>query len=349
MRSFESVNKGDINKNKNGNKKRSRLVLPYFLTIAFLGLVLSLSPGCRKAANNGLIRVTGTIESRSARISPRVNGRVLRVLVEEGQSVEPGQVLVELDHEYLDLQLRQAEASVAAARAQLELLRKGARSEDIAQAEQQLNQAEISLAQARKDAERFRSLYEKGSATQKQKDDAETRLALAEAQYNQAQEALKKIKSLARPEEIQAAEARLRQAEAAVDLLRKNIEDSTVTSPVKGVVTEKAVEPGELVNPGTTLVTISCLDPVHLWVYVTAGELGRVRLGGAAEVTIDSFPGKTFEGKIIYISPEAEFTPKNIQTKEDRVKLVFAVKIELPNPEGQLKPGLPAEAVIRTE
>jgi len=115
------------------------------------------------------------------------------------------------------------------------------------------------------------------------------------------------------------------------------------------VVTEKAVEPGELVNPGATLVTISCLDPVYLRVYVTAADLGRVRLGGPAEVTIDSFPGKTFAGRITYISPQAEFTPKNIQTREDRVKLVFAVKIELPNPEGELKPGLPAEAVIKAE
>ncbi|MCX8159363.1 MAG: efflux RND transporter periplasmic adaptor subunit [Candidatus Saccharicenans sp.] len=298
---------------------------------------------------NGPILVTGTIESRTARISPKVSGRVLRVLVEEGQAVGPGQVLVELDHEYLDLQLRQAEAGVAAARAQLELLRKGARSEDLAQAEQQLQQAQINLEQARKDAQRFLSLYEKGSITQKQKEEAETRLALAEAQFNQAQEALKKLRSLTRPEEIQAAEARLRQAEAAVDLLKKNIEDSTVTCPVRGVVVERAVEPGELVSPGTTLVNISCLDPVYLWVYVTEVELGRVKLGGVAEVTIDSFPAKTFEGRIVYISPQAEFTPKNIQTKEDRVKLVFAVKIELPNPEGWLKPGLPAEAVLRTE
>jgi len=330
-------------------EKIAPVALIYVFGVALFGFILILTPGCRKAAENNMIRVTGTIESRTARISPRVSGRVLQVLVEEGQAVKPGQLLVELDHEYLDLQLRQAEAAVAAARAQLELLRRGARSEDISQAEQQLKQAEINLEQARNDAGRFRRLYEQGSITQKQKEEAETRLALAEAQYNQAREALKKLKSLARPEEIEAAEARLRQAEAAADLFKKNIEDSRVVCPVEGVVTEKAVEPGELVNPGTTLVTISTLDPVYLWVYVTAGELGRVRLGGRAEVTIDSFPGKIFEGRVVYLSPEAEFTPKNIQTREDRVKLVFAVKIELPNPEGQLKPGLPAEAIIKAE
>ncbi|MBC7349824.1 MAG: efflux RND transporter periplasmic adaptor subunit [Candidatus Aminicenantes bacterium] len=333
---------------KSGARKVG-MTFVYIFSVALFGFILILTPGCQKAAENNLIRATGTVESRTARISPRVSGRVLQVLVEEGQAVKPGQLLLELDHEYLDLQLRQAEAAVATARAQLELLRKGARSEDISQAEQQLKQAEVNLEQARNDAGRFRRLYEQGSITQRQKEEAETRLALAEAQHHQAQEALKKMKSLARPEEIEAAEARLRQAEAAVDLLKKNIEDSKVMSPVEGVVTEKAVEPGELVNPGTTLVTISSLDPVYLWVYVTAKELGRVRLGGATEVTIDSFPGKIFEGRVVYLSPEAEFTPKNIQTREDRVKLVFAVKIELPNPEGQLKPGLPAEAVIRAE
>lgn len=336
-------------KTPESSKNKSRVALNYFSIIAFLVFTLVIITACRKEAESDRIQVTGTIESRTARISPRVSGRVLKVLVEEGQTVKPGQPLVELDHEYLDLQLRQAEAAAAASRAQLQLLRKGARSEDIDQAEQQLKQAEISLEQTRKDTARFRSLYASGSITQKQKEDAETRLALAEAQHQQAQASLKKLKSLVRPEEIEAAEARLRQAEAAVDLLKKNIEDSTVVCPVSGVVTEKAVEPGELVNPGATLVTISCLDPLYLWVYVTAAELGRVKLGGRAEVTIDSFPGKTFEGKIVYISPEAEFTPKNIQTREDRVKLVFAVKIELPNPEGQLKPGLPAEAIIRAE
>ncbi|MGQ9578964.1 MAG: HlyD family secretion protein [Candidatus Aminicenantales bacterium] len=336
-------------KTAKSGERRAWSALHSVFSLVLSGFILILTPGCRKAAEDNLIRVTGTIESRTARISPRVSGRVLRVLVEEGQTVQPGQPLVELDHEYLDLQLKQAEAAAAAARAQLELLKRGARREDIIQAEQQLKQAAINLEQARNDAGRFRRLYEQGSITQKQKEEAENRLALAEAQYNQTLEALKKIKSLTRPEEIEAAEARLQQAEAAAELIKKNIEDSIIICPVEGVVTEKVVEPGELVNSGATLVTISCLDPVYLWVYVTAEELGRVRLGGRAEVMIDSFPGKSFEGKIVYLSPEAEFTPKNIQTREDRVKLVFAVKIELPNPEGQLKPGLPAGAIIKAE
>jgi HlyD family secretion protein len=114
-------------------------------------------------------------------------------------------------------------------------------------------------------------------------------------------------------------------------------------------VTRRPVEAGELVSPGTTVLTISELDRVHVMLFVTEKELGRVRLGGEADVTIDAAPGRVFKGRVTFISPEAEFTPKNIQTKEDRVKLVFGVKVEIPNPDGELKPGLPADAVIVTD
>lgn len=302
---------------------------------------------CQRNPEEGYITATGTVEARTSRISPRGSGRVLRIQVEEGQAVKPGDLLVELEHDYLDLQLKQAEANQKQAEAQLALLKKGARAEEIEQAQQQLKQAEISLNQARVDAERYKNLYARGSVTKRQLEEAENRLALSEAQYHQAEEMLRKLKKLARPEEIKAAEARVAQAEAAVELLRKNIEDCLVLCPVAGVVTARAVEPGELVNPSSVLVTVSKLDPVYLWVYLSEVEVGKIRLGQKAEVSVDSFPGQKFTGQVVYISPEAEFTPKNIQTKEDGVKLVFRVKVEIPNPEGRLKPGLPAEALLK--
>ena len=195
----------------------------------------------------------------------------------------------------------------------------------------------------------MRELAARGSVTPKQRDDAEARLVVAQAQEASAKEALSRLRRLARPEEIQAAEARVAQAAAAVDLLRKTIADSTVVSPVAGIVTRRPVEEGELVAPGTTVLTVSELDRVHVMIFVTEKELGRIRLGQEAEVAIDSAPGRVFEGRVTFISPEAEFTPKNIQTREDRVKLVFGVKVEIPNPDGVLKPGLPADAVIIDE
>jgi len=165
-------------------------------------------------------------------------------------------------------------------------------------------------------------LFHQGTATQKQKDELETRYKVAMAQ-------------------LDAAQALAAQA-------RQMASYCHITAPVAGIVTHKLVEKGELVSPGAALVTISQLDPLKLTIYVTESELGKVKVGQQAEVRIDSFPERAFPGKVVYISPVAEFTPKNIQTKEERVKLVFAVKIEIANPEGILKAGMPADAVLKT-
>ena len=292
------------------------------------------------------IEGSGTIEAREVSVAAKVGGQILEIRAEEGTRVGKGDILVLVDHEALDIQLRQADAGVALAEAQLLLLKKGSRAEDIRQGEAVLRQAGANLKTAADDAGRMRELAAKGSVTPKQKDDAEARLVVAQAQEASAKEALSKLRRLARPEEIGVAEARLAQAVAVADLLRKTIADGTIVSPVAGIVTRRPVETGELVSQGATVLTISELDRVHVMLFVTEKELGRVRLGAEADVTIDAAPGRVFKGRVTYISPEAEFTPKNVQTKEDRVKLVFGVKVEIPNPDGTLKPGLPADAVI---
>jgi HlyD family secretion protein len=302
---------------------------------------------CAARSEKNAITASGTIEAIEVNVASKVAGQVLVLAVEEGARVRPGDILAEVDHATADIQLRQAEAGVALARAQLALLLSGARKEDIQQAEAALKQAEANLRLAADDARRMRELSRTASVTVKQRDDAEARLTIAEAQRVAAAEALSKVQRLARPEEIQAAEARLAQAEAARDLLIKSIADCTIVAPAGGIVTHRAVEAGELVIPGATVVTLAELDSVYVMIYLTEREIGRVRLGDAADVEIDAFPGRPFPGKVTYISPEAEFTPKNVQTKEDRVKLVFGVKVEIENREGLLKPGLPADAAIR--
>jgi HlyD family secretion protein len=302
---------------------------------------------CAARADKGVLSASGTIEAVEVNVASKVPGQVLSLAVEEGVRVSPGDVLAVIDHAAADIQLRQAEAGVDLARAQLELLRSGARREDIQQAEAALKQAEAGLRPAAEDARRMRELFKTASVTAKQRDDAEARLTIAEAQRAAAAEALSKVRRWARPEEIRSAEARLDQAEAARDLLAKTIADCTITAPSSGTVTHKAVEAGELVAAGATVVTLSRLDSVYVMIYLTEREVGRVRLGDAADVEIDAFPGRPFPGRVTYISPEAEFTPKNVQTKEDRVKLVFGIKVEMANPEGLLKPGLPADATLR--
>jgi HlyD family secretion protein len=304
---------------------------------------------CKGEKEKNRISASGTIEAVEVAIASKLSGQVEKILFLEGDQVKIGETLAVIDSSSLEIQLNQAEAGTRLAEAQLQLLLKGARSEDIRQAEEALKQAEANLSVAEEDWKRLRTLAEKESATQKQRDDAEARYKVALAQHETAQQVLQKARQLARPEEIQAARARLDQAAAARDLIKKSIADSTILSPVSGIVTHKIVEAGEFVMPGSPLLTVANLANVHLEIYVPEKELGRVRLGQSAEVKIDSYPDRVFVGKVIFISPEAEFTPKNVQTKEERVKLVFRIKIEVPNPGYILKPGMPADAVIKIE
>jgi len=303
---------------------------------------------CRGQREGGPISASGTIEAVEVSVAAKTTGQVEKILVEEGSRAQVGDELAVIDSDRLAIQLRQADAGVDLARSQLNLLLKGARIEDIRQTEEAAKQAEAGLFLAGEDLKRTRTLFEKESATAKMKEDAEARYQVALAQREAARQALLKVRKLFRPEEVEAAQARLAQAEAGRDLLQKTIADATIISPVTGVVTHKAVEPGEFVGPGTPLLTIADLDNVRLNIYVTEVELGRVRLGQRAEIRIDSHPERSLNGTVIFISPEAEFTPKNVQTKEERVKLVYRVKIEIGNPEGILKPGMPADALIMT-
>ena len=321
-----------------------RLIVGDLMMLIFSMLIVSCSGNSRYDE----INASGTIEATDVNISSKTAGDILMLLVTEGTRVRVGDTIAVIDHSTLDLNLRQAEAGVKLADAQLRMLHNGARSEDIQRAEDALTQAEAALKIAEDDARRMEELFGTQSITKKQKDDVDARHTVALAQYNSAQQALKKIRKIARPEEIQAAEAYLEQAIAARDLLKKTISDCYIASPIGGIVTNKPVEAGELVGPGSIVATVSKLDTVELMIYVNEIELGWVKLGQKAKIAIDACPERTFDGTVVYISPIEEFTPKNIQTKDDKVKLVFGVKIEIPNQESVLKPGMPADAIIVT-
>ena len=313
------------------------------LTAAALSSLLAGS--CAREARG--IAASGNIEATEVRVSAKVGGELTEVLVEEGSRVSRGQALAQIDHATLDLELEQARAGVSLAEAQLALLLKGARIEDIQQAQEALVQAEENQRLAKEDAERMKGLFASGSATQKQQDDAAARYVVAQAQYNTAAQALRKLQNLARPEEVQAAKARVDQAQVAVRLLEKTIGDAAVTSPLDGLVTQRLVEPGEQVSPGMTLLVLADLSRVELEVFVSEPDLGKVSLGQQVGVRIDGEPPNSFTGRISHISSVAEFTPKNIQTRQERVKLVYGVKIQIENPQGILKAGMPADAVLQ--
>src|SRR4030095_2511475 len=302
--------------------------------------------GCGNGHESNSITASGTIESVNVTVSSKSTGPVRKLNFKEGDRVKKGDVLIEIGHDLLDIQLRQAEAGVDLAYAQLRLLKSGARKEDIKQSEDLLKQAKINLDLAKQDKERANELFKQDAMTEKLNDEANARYDLAVTQYNSARENLAKVKSIIRPEEIESADANLKKAVSAVDFLKQTIEDCKVFAPVDGFVSKKFVEEGESTVPGASLLRISNLETVNLVIYISETDLSKVKLGQNAEIKIDAFKDKTYTGKIIFISPEAEFTPKNIQTPDERTKLVFAVKIEIPNPQFELKPGLPADAKI---
>jgi HlyD family secretion protein len=284
-------------------------------------------------------------------------------------------------------QLAQAGAVAAQARARLAELTSGARSQEVAQAEQAVAQAKAALAQAESQVElaeanleRSRQLFEAGVIPAQQYDSARTACEVAKkardaaaAALKSAEERLSLTQEGARTEQIDQARAALAQAEAAyrerlngprketIDAARARVEqarqamalaETTLSraelhAPSAGVVLSKSLEVGEYARPGAPVVTIGNLDEVYLRAYVSESDLGKVRLGQEVEVRTDTFPGKVYRGFVSYLSPEAEFTPKTVQTPEERVKLVYRVKIRLPNPEHELKPGMPADALIR--
>jgi len=182
----------------------------------------------------------------------------------------------------------------------------------------------------------------------------DTQVDVAKAQYERAEAAvqaaqaqLEALKTGATQEQIAVAEAQVKQVQAAVDLLKVQLDKMTLTSPTSGLVMERTVHRGEMAVAGATLMTIANLDEVTLTIYIPEDEIGKVKVGQTVEVNVDSFPGKVFEGQVNYIASEAEFTPKNVQTKKERVNMVFAVKVKIPNPEHELKPGMPADALIK--
>jgi HlyD family secretion protein len=302
--------------------------------------------GCDSNDNKMSFEATGTIESKDITISSKVVGEIKELRFDEGDEVKQGDTIILIDNESSTIQLKQAEANRIISESQLELLKNGARREDIIQAEEMVNQAETNYNQAAIDKNRMQELFDSQSISKKQLEDIITKYEVTLAQYNSSKENLTKMRNLARPEEIKQAEAKYKQSLANEELIRKYIRDSYVVSPINGYIVKKYVEEGENVNAMSSLLKISDLSVVELMIYVSEEELGKVKLGQKAEVSVDAFPDKTFDGTVTFISPEAEFTPKNIQTKDERTKLVFGVKIKIPNPTLDIKTGMPADAKV---
>jgi len=306
--------------------------------------VLALA-ACGMQEHDGVIAASGHVEATEVRLSAKVGGQVEALPVQEGDRVTAGQEIARIDTTDLRLALDVAKAERAQADAERRLRAAGSRPEDIAEGRAQVNRAQADLRGAQEDLVRMEKLLASGSGVDKARDDARTRRDMAAAGLEGARERLRKLRAGSRPQEIDAAAARVAGADARIAQLEQQIADAVVKSPVAGVVTGKLVEAGELVTRGTGLVVIAELARPWLTVYLSEPDLGRIRLGQEAEVSTDA--GQRRTARVLYVSPQAEFTPKNVQTPDERAKLVYKVKLGLDNADGLFKPGMPAEARLR--
>jgi|UniRef100_A0A7C4AT34 HlyD family secretion protein len=298
---------------------------------------------------SGSVFVSGNIEATEVDLSFRIAGQIKTRPVDEGDRVTEGQVVATLDTDTLEALRGAAKAELDAAQANLDELEEGYRKEEIDMARAQFKAAESKLKNAKDEYERYLPLYKQGAISPSTFDLRETALKVATEEYNNARHALLKLETGPREQEIRAARSRLERAKWELNRIELDLEHSILKSPITGVVLVKAGEVGEVVLPGATVLTVAAIDEVWLRGYVSERDLGKVKLGQKAHITTDAFPNKIYEGSVTYISSRAEFTPKNVQTKEERVKQVYRVKITIPNPHQELKIGMPAEGYILTD
>jgi HlyD family secretion protein len=288
---------------------------------------------------------SGTIEATQVDVAPEVAGRLVEVPVSEGSPVQAGDVVARIDASDYELQRDRARGEREQARAQVDLVAAGARSEDVEATRAHVRSAQAAFDLAEANRTRIEALVSSGAATARQGDEARTASEQAAASLDAAQETLAKMLRGSREEEVRAAQARLDQATAALELADRAVADCAVTAPIEGVVTTRIRDVGEFVTVGAPIVTISRLDQVWLSIYVPEARLSEVKFGASAYVKVDGDPA-TYEGTVDFISPEAEFTPRDVQTADERAKLVYRVKIALPNPDGVFKPGMPADGYL---
>jgi HlyD family secretion protein len=328
---------------------------------------------------------SGTVEARDIRVGSKVGGRIDKVLVREGERVESGQTLITFDDQELLASLDQsraaaekakrgfrpeeiaeARAAAAEAKADYELRVNGYRKEDIAAARSDVDRAAADEVRARLDFERYEALAQKDLVSKQQRDTAEANWKMALAQQQNYQHKLDELARGYRPEEIASAEAHYRETQATLDKFERGnrpedvdlakaayaydqarFRERQVVAPSAAIVEVLDVRPGDIISPNTPVATLLEQDQIYVRIYIPETELGRVELGQKAEVRVDSFPKTVFEGVVEQINQQAEFLPRNVQTREERVHQVFGVKIRINDPAGHVLAGMAADVKLK--
>jgi HlyD family secretion protein len=301
----------------------------------------------RAGGADGPLDASGTVEATDAQLGFQAAGRIDTILVNEGDRVRAGQELARLDQTELSARRQQAAAQLAAAQATLTELERGSRSEEVQQGRDQLAAANQRLADAQRDLDRTRRLFDGGAVSREALDKAQLAFDVAQSQRDQAAQALRLLEQGPRVERVEAQRAAVAAAQAMVQQINALLSNAVIRAPFDGVVTVKDREIGETVSPGAPVLTVTNLNDRWVRIYIPETRVGAVHLGEPATITADTYRGRRYRGAVSFIASEAEFTPKNVQTRDERVKLVYAVKVRITSDSTyDLKPGIPADVQL---
>jgi HlyD family secretion protein len=325
------------------NRKRVLIGVIIVVLIAVIGAYLS-----ARGRNKG-VEGSGTVEARNIRVGSKVGGRIAEVRVREGERVEAGQVLVTFEDQELLAALEQARARAAMARANLDKLQSGSRPEEIEEARAAEAQAAAALHEADRNYKRAQELAEQGIMSRQQLDDAEAAWKVARARDEQAKATRQKVERGFRAEDVAAARAELMSAQATLLDAESRYRERHVASPSAAVVEVLDIRPGDLVGPNAPIALLLERDQIFVRIYIPETRIGSVRVGQKGEVRLDPFPDEVFEGEVEQINQRAEFLPRNVQTKEERVHQVIGVKLRIRDPEGKVRPGMAADVRLKLE
>ena len=301
----------------------------------------------KKPAPTNELMLSGNIEAHESLVSFKVQGRIIDLPVQEGQQVEQGALLARLEDADFRQRVRIDETTVDVRQSNLALTLAGTREQEVKASQQAMIDAQADLDQKHLDNDRAQQLYAKDEIAAQDRDQAATALKRAEAIFKAAQQRYNEALEGSRKEDIAIARANLAEANANLGLSRIDESYTTLRAPSTGVIAVRQAELGEVVVPGSPVVTLDDLDHIWLRAYIAEPDLGRIHWGQDVTITTDSFPGKQYHGRISFISPDAEFTPKSVQTYAERVTLVYRIKIDIDNPNHELKPGMPADAHLQ--
>jgi HlyD family secretion protein len=324
--------------------KKKRILIATIVVV--VGITVYLIINLRNHRDDGSMLLSGNVEITETNVGFKIPGRVTEIPVEEGSVVEEGDVLAKIDGAELSSVVAQNRASLQEASARLSELKEGSRTQEIEQAKSNVIAQEAELKRVKQDYERADVLYKNGAISKAQFDTSRSAYDVRVATHKSAQEALSLAQEGARKEDIKIGEHRVEHARAGLAGSETRFNDTVIYAPIAGVVLRKNFEVGETVSQGMPVFTIGDLKSPWIKVYVKEDKIGLIKLRQKAQISVDSYKGKTYEGIVSYISSEAEFTPKTVQTPEERVKLVFGVKIRIKNENDELKPGMPADVKI---